>query len=316
MDIGFAVGPWDVSFEDISFSIDAAEKHGFSSYYLGDHFFVGEQLDSLEPYLLFTLMARETERIRFGPLVTPVMFRPPSNVGRLAAQTDILSGGRFVLGLGVGWGEAEHLTYGVDWPPLGERFDRLDEYIQVMQAMWGRGPASFEGRYYQLDEADALPKPPAGHPPLLIGGAGEKRTLRLVAQYAAEWNSVDLTPEVFRHKCEVLAGHCDDVGRDPGEIRRSMTTIGFVGATDEEVEAATLTQMQRTPPPGNPTPAEYRAALREGGAIMGTAGEVVDHLGWLAEEGLDEVQFVYFDLTSDSLPAFLAKEVLPQVSTL
>ena len=114
----------------------------------------------------------------------------------------------------------------------------------------------------------------------------------------------------------MLAGHCDDVGRDPGEIRRSMTTIGFVGATDEEVEAATLTQMQRTPPPGNPTPAEYRAALREGGAIMGTAGEVVDHLGWLAEEGLDEVQFVYFDLTSDSLPAFLAKEVLPQVSTL
>jgi len=103
MDIGFAVGPWDVSFDDISFSIDAAEKHGFSSYYLGDHFFVGDQLDSLEPYLLFTLMARETENIRFGPLVTPVMFRPPSNVGRLAAQTDILSGGRFVLGLGVGW---------------------------------------------------------------------------------------------------------------------------------------------------------------------------------------------------------------------
>ncbi len=316
MEIGFAVGPWDVSFDDISFSVGAAEEHGFSSYYLGDHFFVGEQLDSLEPYLLFTLMARETERIRFGPLVTPVMFRPPSNVGRLAAQLDLLSGGRFTLGLGAGWGEAEHVTYGVDWPPLRERFDRLDEYIRVMRAMWGPGPVSFEGDYYSLSEADALPKPGPGRPPILIGGGGEKRTLRLVAEHADEWNSVDLTPEVFRHKCEVLAGHCDDIGRDPGEIRLSMTTIGFVGATDAEVEAATLTQMQRTPPPGNPTPAEYRAALREGGAIMGTAGEVVDHLGWLAEEGLDEVQFVYFDLTTDSLPAFLASEVMPQVSTL
>ena len=88
MDIGFAVGPWDVSFDDFSYSITAAERHGFASYYLGDHFYVGEQLDSLEPYLLFALAARETERIRFGPLVTPVMFRPPSNVGRLAAQLD------------------------------------------------------------------------------------------------------------------------------------------------------------------------------------------------------------------------------------
>ena len=316
MDIGFAVGPWGVSFDDFSYSIAAAERHGFASYYLGDHFYVGEQLDSLEPYLLFALAARETERIRFGPLVTPVMFRPPSNVGRLAAQLDLLSGGRFTLGLGVGWGEAEHRTYGVEWPSLRERFDRLDEYIQVMRAMWGEGPATFEGDYYRLREADALPKPAAGRPPVLIGGTGEKRTLRLVAQYADEWNSVDLTPDAFRHKNEVLAAHCADVGRDPATVRRSMTTIGFVGATDAEVEAATLTQMQRTPPPGDPTPAEYRAALREGGAIMGTAGEVVDQLGRLAEGGMDEVQFVYFDLTTDSLPAFLASDVLPQVADL
>ena len=316
MDIGFAVGPWGVSFDDFSYSIAAAERHGFASYYLGDHFYVGEQLDSLEPYLLFALAARETERIRFGPLVTPVMFRPPSNVGRLAAQLDLLSGGRFTLGLGVGWGEAEHRTYGVDWPSLRERFDRLDEYIQVMRAMWGEGPATFEGDYYRLREADALPKPAAGRPPVLIGGTGEKRTLRLVAQYADEWNSVDLTPGAFRHKNEVLAAHCADVGRDPATVRRSMTTIGFVGATDAEVEAATLTQMQRTPPPGDPTPAEYRAALREGGAIMGTADEVVEQLGRLAEAGMDEVQFVYFDLTTDSLPAFLASDVLPQVADL
>ena len=179
---------------------------------------MGEQLDSLEPYLLFALAARETERIRFGPLVTPVMFRPPSNVGRLAAQLDLLSGGRFVLGLGVGWGEAEHRTYGVDWPRLGERFDRLDEYIQVMQAMWGEGPASFEGDHYRLSEVDALPKPESGRPPILIGGGGEKRTLKLGGEVRGRVEQRRPDARVFRHKCEVAAAHCADVGRDPARF--------------------------------------------------------------------------------------------------
>ena len=317
MDIGFAVGPWDVPFEDISSSMAAAERHGFASYYLGDHFYVGEQLDSLEPYLLFALAARETERIRFGPLVTPVMFRPPSNVGRLAAQLDLLSGGRFVLGLGVGWGEAEHRTYGVDWPRLGERFDRLDEYIQVMQAMWGEGPASFEGDYYRLSEADTRPKPAAGRPPDPDRGWGREAHPEAGGEVRGR---VELRrPDAPR--CSATSARCwPRTARTciaiRATIRRSMTTIGFVGATDEEVEAATLVQMQRTPPPGNPTPAEYRARMREGGAVMGTAGEVVEQLGRLAEEGLDEVQFVYFDLTTESLPAFLASEVMPQVADL
>ena len=316
MDIGFAAGPWGMTFDDFSSSIAAAERYGFASYYLGDHFYVGDQLDSLEPYLLFAMAARETKSIRFGPVVTPVMFRPPSNLGRLAAQLDLLSGGRFVLGLGVGWNAAEHATYGVNYPSLGERFDRLEEAIEVMRAMWGEGPASFAGRYYQLTDAQTLPKPAAGRPPILIGGTGEKRTLLAVAKYAAEWNSVDLTPEAFRHKNEVLAAHCAAVGRDPADVRRSMTTIGFVGATDADVEAATLTQMRRTPPPGNPTPADYRAALSDAGAIMGTVDEIVDKLGKLAEQDLDEVQFVYFDPTSERLPAFLAQDVMPQVAKL
>ena len=105
---------------------------------MGDHFFSVNQIDSIEPYLLLALAARETERVRIGPFVTPVMFRPPSNVGRLAAQLDLLSGGRFVMGLGAGWHEGEHTTYGVDYPSLGERFDRLDEYIAVMQGDVGR----------------------------------------------------------------------------------------------------------------------------------------------------------------------------------
>ncbi len=314
MDIGLVAGPWGVTFEETLGSVRATERYGFASYYLGDHFYTVDQIDSLEPYLLFALMARETERIRFGSLVTPVMFRPPSNVGRLAAQLDLLSGGRFVLGLGAGWNGPEHTTYGIDYPSLGERFDRLDEYLQVLRGMWGEGPADFDGRYYQLHGAQALPKPEADRPTVLIAGTGEKRTLNLVARYAHEWNFVDLTLDDYRHKCEVLAAHCDAAGRDPSTIRHTMTTMGMIGASDEEIEAATLLQMSRMPPPPGVTPADYRAMLRANGAIMGSPDEIVDSLGRLAEAGVHEVQFVYFDLASESVPAWLASEVLPQVS--
>ncbi len=319
MDVGLVVGPWGVTFGEAIASMRATERHGFASWYLGDHFYTVDQIDSLEPYLLFALAARETERIRFGSLVTPVMFRPPSNVGRLAAQLDLLSGGRFVLGLGVGWNEAEHAAYGIDYPSLGERFDRLGEYLEVLWRMWGEGPASYEGRYYRLREAQALPKPAPAHPTVLIAGAGEKRTLPLVARYAHEWNAVDLPLDAYRRKRELLAGYCDAIGRDPGGpggIRHVMTTMGLIGATDAEVEAATLLQMRRMPPPPGLSPADYREMLREAGAIMGTADEIVDRIGRLAEAGVAEVQFTWFDLTTDSLPAWLASEVLPQVADL
>ena len=316
MDIGLVVGPWGVTFEEAVSSMRVTEQHGFSSYYLGDHFYTVDQIDSLEPYMLFALAARETERIRFGSLVTPVMFRPPSNVGRLAAQLDLLSGGRFVLGLGIGWNEGEHTAYGIEYPSLKERFDRLDEYIQVMQAMWGAGPTSFDGRYYQLRDADVRPKPPSGRPSVLIAGGGEKRTLPLVAQYADAWNAVDLPLDDYRRKSGILAAECEVAGRDPGEIRHTMTTMGLIGSTDAEVEAATLLQMQRMPPPPGMSPADYREMLRGIGAIMGTPDEIVDKLGRLAEAGIDEVQFTYFDLSSDSVPAWLASEVMPQVADL
>ena len=316
MDVGLVVGPWGVTFAEAVASMRATERYGFASWYLGDHFYTVNQIDSLEPYLLFALAARETERIRFGSLVTPVMFRPPSNVGRLAAQLDLLSGGRFVLGLGTGWNEGEHVAYGLGWPSLGERFDRLGEYLEVLRLMWGEGPASFGGRYYRLHEADARPKPAPGRPTVLIAGGGEKRTLPLVAKYAHEWNAVDLPLDAYRRKRELLAGYCDAIGRDPGEVRPVMTTMGIIGATDAEVEAATLLQMQRMPPPPGMAPADYREMLRGAGAIMGTPDEIVDKLGRLAEAGVAEVQFTWFDLSSDSLPAWLASEVLPQVADL
>ena len=317
MKVSLVIGPWGYSFEETVATARTTEERGFSSWYLGDHFFSVNQIVSLEPYLLFALAARETERIRIGPLVTPVMFRPPSNVGRLAAQLDILSGGRFVLGLGVGWHPGEHRTFGVDYPSLRERFDRLDEYIQVMQAMWGEGPASFEGRYYRLHEADTRPKPEAGRPTILIAGGGEKRTLPLVAKHAHEWNCVDLSVEMYQHKREVIAAACDDIGRDPSEIRDTMMTMGLIGATEEALEAEAALQMLRRAPPSPMSAKDYLAQQRSRSAVlMGSPGQIVDKIGRLGEAGVDEIIFIWFNLASTAMPDWLADNVLPQVGDL
>ena len=148
--------------------------------------------------------------------------------------------------------------------------------------MWGPGPANFEGTYYQLRDCDALPKPAEGRPPIVLGGGGEKRTLQLAAKYAAEWSAPGLTPEAFRRKLGVLAEHCASVGRDPATVRHSMLSMGPVGATQADIEAATQQQIERTPPSPRMSLAEYRQALKEQGGIVGGVGEVVDSLGQLA----------------------------------
>ena len=173
--------------------------------------------------------------------------------------------------------------------------------------MWGPGPANFEGTYYQLRDCDALPKPAEGRPPIVLGGGGEKRTLQLVAKYAAEWSAPGLTPEAFRRKLGVLAEHCASVGRDPATVRHSMLSMGPVGATQADIEAATQQQIERTPPSPRMSLAEYRQALKEQGGIVGGVGEVVDSLGQLAAAGVDEALFVY----SPNLLPFLASEILP-----
>ena len=312
MRIGLVMGPWGMSSNEVVSTVQDAERLGFPTFYLGDHFFVGPPLESWEPYILFTLLAEHTESIRFGPLVTPVTFRAPWNLARLAAQVDLLSDGRFILGLGAGWSEREHAAYGVPYPPLKERFDRLDEAVQVMRKMWGPGPVSFSGRYYQLDEAEVLPKPAPGHPDVLFGGAGEKRTLRLVAEYGNEWSAPTLTVEEFKRKRAILDEHCAAAGRDPSGIRTSLLTMGPIGATQADLDRQTLGQMERTPPPGNPTPEEYREGARARGALVGGPDEILDGLGRLKEAGVDEVLFVHWD----GVPEFLAAEVLPKAAAL
>ena len=318
MRIGLMVeGQNGLTWERWSHILALAERLGFPTLFRSDHYFVGPtQQDSLETFLSFVVAAKETRNLRFGPLVTPVTFRHPANVGRMAAQIDVLSGGRFVMGLGAGWNEPEHRAYGLDFPPTKERFDRLDEAIQLMKALWSAGPASFEGQHYRLEGADSLPKPAPGRPPLLIGGVGERRTLRLVAQYADEWNAVTVGADAYADKVAVLERHCADVGRDPATIYRSMMVFGLIGPNEAAIDGVARRMMVQFGAPEGTSPREFRESLRSRGIFSGTTDEVVDLLGRFAEMGLQEMAFQHMDFDSDDVPEYLAAEVVPKVANL
>lgn len=316
MRIGLMVeGQNGLTWERWSHILSLAERLGFPTLFRSDHFFIGPQRDSLEAYLSFVVAARETRRLRFGPLVTPVTFRHPVNVARMAAQIQLLSGGRFVLGLGAGWNEAEHRAYGIPFPPIRERFDRLEEAIQLTRALWTQSPATFAGRFYRLEGADLLPKPEP-LPPILIGGSGERRTLRLVARYADEWNAVNLSPEAYRAKLAVLERHCEAEGRDPSTIRRSLMAFAIIGPDQRAIDHATATIMRMFGAPAGASLEDFRRAARARGLIVGGTDEVVDRLGQLAELGVEEVQLQHFDFDSDDVPEYIAAELVPRVRDL
>lgn len=296
--------------------LELAERLGFPSLFRSDHYFIGTQQESLEAYLSFAIAARETRTLRFGPLVSPVTFRSPVDVGRMAAQVDALSGGRFVMGLGAGWNEAEHRAYGIPFPPTGERFDRLEDAIRLMRALWSPGEATYDGTFYRLAGANCLPKPAAGRPPLLLGGGGEKRTLRLVARYADEWNSVNLGPEAYRRKLDVLARHCEAEGRDPATIRKSMMVFAIVGPSQASRDATTRRMMAMFGGAPDVTLEAFRDMLRNRGIVSGSTDEVIDQLGKLAELGVEEMQFQHFDFDSDDVPSYLAADIAPAVRDL
>lgn len=287
MDIGLMVeGQNGLTWDRWSHILSLAERLKFPTVFRSDHYFIGKQQESLDAFLSFVMAAKETETIRFGPLVSPVTFRSPVQVGRMAAQIDQLSGGRFVMGMGAGWNEPEHIAYGIPFPPVKERFDRLEESINVVQALWGLDAADYDGKYYQLRGADCLPKPPAGGSPILIGGGGEKRTLRLVARYADEWNCVNVPPDVYAHKVSVLEEHCASVGRVPSTIRRSMMV--FVQWENQQPKW-----------------------MSQQGPIAQSVNELIEVLRRLGELGLQEVQFQHFNFDDDTVPEYLASEIAP-----
>jgi F420-dependent oxidoreductase-like protein len=248
----------------------AAEQAGATMFTLADHFFQMEALGRaedpfLEGYTSLGFLAGQTTTIDLTLLVTGVTYRHPGVLAKTVSTLDVLSQGRSMLGLGAAWYDREHIALGVPYPPLGARFEMLEETLQICLQMWSDNDGPYQGRHYRLAETICVPQP-IRRPPILIGGDGEKKTLRLVAQYADIWNSMVGDADELKHKIEVLNRHCDAVGRDPGEIRK---TVGGILALDpfEDIDAYLKTVERFAaldvelinvgPLPGNPDPVGF-----------------------------------------------------------
>jgi F420-dependent oxidoreductase-like protein len=235
---------------------------------LADHFFQMEAMGRaqdpfLEVYTTLGYLAGRTRTIALAPLVTGVTYRHPGLLAKTATTVDVLSGGRLVFGIGAAWYEREHLALGVPYPPVRERFEMLEETLQICQQMWSDDDGPYEGKHYRLAETICEPQP-IRRPPILIGGLGEKKTLRLVAQYADVWNATASSVEELAHKIEVLHRHCETVGRDPAEIRLTAALfhnpfedVDAYVATAESYAKLGVDQINAGPVPFEPDPVGF-----------------------------------------------------------
>jgi F420-dependent oxidoreductase-like protein len=320
MKLGIMIeGQEDLTLERWTRIGSAVEDLGYESLWRSDHFLslMGGTRDAPETWVTLTQTALETRRIRFGPLVSPMTFRHPSLLVRMAAVVDQLSDGRLVLGVGAGWNEREHQAYGLPFPPVRQRMEMLEEGIEVILRLQGDGPATFSGKHYQLDGADMRPKP-VQQPriPLLIGGSGEQRTLRLVARYADEWNMTGATPERFRAKSAVLDEHCRAIGRDPAEIERSVMTGFLVGENDADLRRRCQSMQRLIPALARMDTSEVSAAVQKSGWLVGTPDDLVSSLRALSAEGVDRVMLQHHEQDNDDVLRLIATEVMPAVSAL
>lgn len=283
--------------------VRAVEDLGFAGLYRSDHFTNGEppEMDSLDLWLSLGWLADHTERIEFGPLVTPVSFRHPAHTARIAVQVDNLSNGRLRLGVGAGWNEREHNMFGFDLLDVQPRFERFREGLEVItRLLRSDQPVSFAGKYYHLREAVLLPRPNRpGGPPIVIGGNGPKLTLPLAAHYADEWNAVSLTPERYAEMNDMLDLLLEQEGRRPEDVRRTMMT----NLTFGKDEAALRRKLRgRT--------VDER---REEGLLAGSPMQVVADLGRYSEVGVQRIMLQWLDLDDIEGLEALASSVLPQV---
>jgi F420-dependent oxidoreductase-like protein len=279
------VDPADL-FEHVAGLATAAEDSGFDSVWVMDHFFQlpplgGPDAPMLEAYTLLGALAARTRRVQLGTLVTGVTYRNPGILAKIVTTLDVISRGRAILGIGGAWYDVEHQALGVDYPRDGVRLDMLEEAVQVCRAMFTGDDVSFSGTHYRLDHARNLPRPvQAGGPRIMIGGGGEKRTLRLVAQYADQCNVTGDVATLSR-KIEVLRRHCAEVGRDPAEVAVTWMTP-LILSTSEQNTAEVHEMLAAAASPDETA-----------GFTVGQPHEIPELVAGHIEAGADEVIFSF-----------------------
>ena len=257
-----------------------AEQTGWDAACVTDHFMpntpdrVG---DMLESWTTLTALAALTTRMRVGTIVSGNTYRHPAVLAKMAANVDIISGGRLICGMGAGWQENEHQAYGLPFYTVGERLQRLDEACQVLNMLWTQERSTFKGKYYQLDDAPLMPKPvQKPRPELMIGGGGEKVTLRIVARWADHWN-VWGGPDILAQKGKILDGYCAAIGRDPKTILRSAVMVPVLSEDRAQIDRIQQIFMQRM---------SRDEDSAKDTMLAGSVAQIQDKLGRLREAGV------------------------------
>lgn len=282
--------------------LKAAEDYGFQCVFRSDHYTIGPpDQDSLETFVSLTYAASHTSRIEFGSLVAPTTFRQPALTTRMAAAIDDLSGGRMVLGIGMGWHEREHTQFGIPFYDQTTRIEMFEDALEVTtKLLKSDAPVTYTGKHFSLDRAILLPRPQRpGGPRLLIGGNGPKKTPALVAQYADEWNAVALPPSVMKKRNAYIDELLTENGRKPGDVKRSLMTGITYGKTDAEVQAKLVKEPQRPQTDDDPN------------HFVGTGSRIVDQIGKFVDAGVERFMLQWSDFDDLAGIESLAKEVLP-----
>jgi F420-dependent oxidoreductase-like protein len=295
-------------YEDLLAVALAAEEGGFGAFFRSDHYLKMGDVTGLpgptDAWVTLAGLARDTTRIRLGTLLTAATFRLPGPLAIGVAEVDAMSGGRVELGLGAGWYDEEHAAYGIPFPPLAERFHRLEEQLEIVTGLW-RTPVGetfdFAGRYYALTHSPALPKPvQSPHPPIIVGGHGAKVTPRLAARFADEYNVPFAPYETSRTQFERVRGACEALGRDPSSIVRSVALVVCCGE-----DAAAVTRRAKA------IGREVDELTEHG--LAGTPARVAERIATYADLGVGRVYLQVLDLADLDHVALLAAEVLPAV---
>lgn len=297
--------------EEITLS---AEKLGFDSVWTCDHFFKNKDsvsTNSLEAWTLLTALATRTSTMQIGVLVTCNSYRHPALLAKIAATLDMISNGRLIFGIGAGWKEVEYQAYGYRFPSPKERMDRLEEALQVILALWTKDRATYEGEFYRLADAVFAPKPlQTPHPPILIGGHGEKRTLRLVAKYGDMCNFSPWGLNRLEHLLNALKQHCADLGRDYDDITK--TFLGYCCITDDEDEILSFNK-RRAFEQGLSVKQYLQKQASLPGAWAGSIDEVTAQYEHLVKMGFTHFQIQFSYGYEIEMSEKFAKQVIPRI---
>ena len=292
----------------------ATEAAGLTGFFCADHYlslFGFTDRPSLDAWSVLAALTRETERVRLGTLVSPVTFRHPSELAKIAATLDQLSGGRIEVGLGTGYNEREHAAYGFPFPSLGTRIEQMGEQLEILRRSWADDEFSFTGKHYEIDRLPALPKPVQPRLPIILGGTAAPRVSALTARFADEYNHPIAPPEEILAARARIVEACERVGRDPAEVRFSVMTMVMVGSDEDRLlERVQVGLTERFPD----QTAESLIASPPLRIILGSPSEAQKRARELAELGVERLYFLVIG-HGDHLVEMVEQDLLPAFAT-